>query len=158
MELAPIGRLEDPSVLDVDEDEMLTIPIVGYTEPRLDEDGKRTPRREVETRIRFVPSVPAGATVGLTRAMNDKGDIVGGAAVRYLDRCVYFEDREKWDAIFADPDLFVEQSTLVAVYKALEEFYGGRPTRRSSGSRRGPSPTKRTSGGAAPARKSSSKN
>ena len=63
MELEPIGRFADPDELDVDP---ITVPIVGYTV-----EG----RKEIITRIKFVPAVPLGATFSETTSVVRPSDL-----------------------------------------------------------------------------------
>jgi hypothetical protein len=141
--LEPIGRVPDPSLLN---DEPLIVPIVGYVEKT---------KEEVITEIRFVANVPIGAALDMIRATDANGNINPVAALDYIDKCVHPDDRASWETLLHDPKIIVQQSTLLAVYAAIGEFYAGRPLLQRSGSRDGRSSTKKTSQVAASSRKRS---
>jgi hypothetical protein len=133
MELSPIGQFADPAELDV---EPIVIPIVGYTV-----EG----RKEVITRIRFVPAVPLGAALALNRAARSNGNVPHPAVIAWLDDCVLDSEREAWNELLHSSAILVETETLVAVYQQLAEVYAARPTLRFSDSDGGRSSTNGTS-------------
>jgi hypothetical protein len=134
--LEPIGRVANP-----EEIEPLTIPIVGYTN-----EGT-----EVVTEITFRPEFPAGKFRDLMKTADAEGNIGQGAILDYLDSCVLQADREAWHELLYSEDVNIAQTTVVAVYRDLAEFYAGRnrPTKPSSGRSGGPKRTPRTGKGAA---------
>jgi hypothetical protein len=144
MELEPIGRFADPDELDVDP---ITVPIVGYTV-----EG----RKEIITRIKFVPAVPLGAALALNRAARSNGNVPHPAVIAWLDDCVLDSEREAWNELLHSSAILVETETLVAVYQQLAEVYAARPTLRFSDSDGGPSSTNGTSQAAARRRASKS--
>ena len=137
--LEPIGRLSPDQITT----EPLEVPIIGYAEKT---------KKEVETVIRFVANVPIGAALDMIRATDQDGNINPVAALDYIDKCVHFDDRKKWDDLLHDPKIIVKQETLLAVYQAIGEFYAGRPSPQRSGSRGGRSSTDKTSRAAASSR------
>ncbi len=141
MRLEPIGRLDNIDALDF---EPLTIPIVGYTEDKT----------EVVTDVRFLPTAPVGFALDMLRSVDSTGNVAQAVALRFIEACVYPDDREVWhDLVFRD-DLYIVPQTIAAVYQALGELYADRPLGRRSGSRPGPTSTKRTSTGGSSSRAS----
>jgi hypothetical protein len=139
--LEPIGRVLDPTLIN---DDPLIVPIVGYVEKT---------KKEVVTEIRFVANVPIGAALDMIRATDANGNIDPVVALDYIDKCVHPDDRDSWDKLLHDPKIIVMQSTLLAVYAAIGEFYAGRPSKQRSGSRGGQSSTGKTSRAVAKSRK-----
>lgn len=132
-ELAAIGRFEDV------ETEPVTIPIVGYLEDKT----------EVVTKIRFRASAPIGYALEMIKATGPTGKISNAAAIEYIDRCVYPDDRDEWDSLLKSDSIYLDQRTIAQVYEALGEFYTNRPTPQRSASPRGQSDSEQTSRAAA---------
>lgn len=144
-ELKPIGRLSNLDDLDT---EPLTVPIIGYTEDK----------QEVETKIRFVGTLPAGASLDMIRATDANGRISNAAALDYVDNCVHAEDKEAWDELLHGTAVIVRITTVLEVYQALAEFYTKRPTKRRPASVTGRPSTGATTRVAASAKTSTRKN
>lgn len=136
--LDPIGRVEHPEELDLDP---LVVPIVGYTRDK----------QEIVEEFRFRSVQPTGAALNILRQsrLDADGDLVTPMPqlMAFLDSCVLPEDRETWQGWLdkTNNEIYVEQDTLMAVYRALSEFYSARPTMRRSSSDGGPSSISPTS-------------
>jgi hypothetical protein len=144
MRLHPVGRVSDPTVLDV---EPIEVPIVGYDKNK----------NEVETLISFVGDQPAGAALDIVRAVDEDGNINGRACLMFVDNCVHPDSRIAWEDLMHRPDIKVANQTIVDLYVALAEAYANRPTSPRSGSRAGRGSTKKTSQAGASGRASGAK-
>ena len=144
MELEPIGRVEDPESLDLDP---IIIPIVGYT----------IDKEEVIQPIRFRPVQPTGAGLAVLRQTLPNGNVPIAPVMKFLDECILSDDKELWEKFLNDETVFIEQDTLVEVYKAITAVYAARPTMRRSGSVGGRPSSTPTSRAAARSRASTSK-
>lgn len=141
MELEPIGPTENIEV------EPVTVPILGYT----------IKGKPVTTRIQFIGAQPAGAAMGLIRAQDERGNINHVVAMKYVDKCVHPDDREKFDELIDGKDVFVSTDTIVEVYVKLSTWYVDHPMTQRSGSRGGRGATKPTTRAAASSRASTKK-
>lgn len=148
--LEPVGRQETFDA------EPLTVPIVGYLK-----DGA-----EVITDIEFRPVMPTGASIDVLRASNAAGDIPFPLALDFVDEAIMPGQEAAWSELLHRKDLFIEQDTIIEVYKKVMAFYAERParqraasprpTRVRSGSPRGTGAHKKTSTAGSPARASNS--
>jgi hypothetical protein len=136
MELEAIGRVEHPEELEL---EPITIPIVGYTREK----------EEVIQPVNFRPVQPTGAALDVLRMTNVKGDVPVAPVMRFLDECVVEEDRKSWDDFLNDPTVYIEQDTLIQLYRVLTEVYSSRPTAQRSVSHNGRVTSRTTSRAAA---------
>lgn len=143
MDLPAIGRVEDPTTLDLD---VINVPVVGYT----------MDREEVEEVFRFRPMQPAGASLDILKATSGDGSVPIAPVMRYLDSCLMEDDLASWHEFLHRPDVMIEQTVLVKIYQAISEVYAARPTPRWSGSGGGGPKTPRTSPGARRSRASTS--
>jgi hypothetical protein len=144
--LDPIGRVANPEEeLDF---EPVTIPIVAYTKDK----------KEVVKEVRFRGVMPTGAALEVLRSItvNRRGEqtVPPAVVMAYLDAAVLPEDVESFREFISDSAIYIEQTTLFECYVQLTEWYSERPTRRQSGSRGSPAPTRRTSQAAARSRAS----
>ena len=139
MRLPAVGKIEDVAELDY---EPVTIPIIGYTQKK----------KEVETDIDFVGSVPAGAIMDIISASDKNGNVNHVAALKYVDTCVHPDNREKWDALIHGATVNVSTDTIIEVYVKLGEYYANRPFKQRSGSRSGRGNSSTTTRGAAKSR------
>ncbi len=133
MELEPIGRVDNLEDFDLDP---IVVPIVGYT----------IDKEEVIQPIRFRPVQPTGAGLAILRQTRPDGNVPIGPVLHFLDECIMFDDRDLWEKFVNDETIFIEQTTLIELYKRLTEVYAARPTTRRSaspGTRPSSTPTSR---------------
>jgi hypothetical protein len=103
--------------------EPLVVPIVGYT----------TDGQEVTTDITFRPLMPVGDTIDLILQQDDEGLIPTRAALEFVTLAVDPSDAERYSELVHSPDVLIEQDTIVALYRALMDYYtADRPTRQRS--------------------------
>lgn len=135
MDPIQIGRLT-PEEVEQRNLEPVEIEIYGYMYDT---------REEVKGTFRFRPTVSAGAALDVMRNTGANGNIPLSQAVKYLDESVLEGDEQPFREFLYRKDLMIEGDVIIAVYRALTEFYTARPTPRPSASRSGGSPAKRTS-------------
>jgi hypothetical protein len=138
MRLEPIGRVENPQDLDF---EPLVVPIVGYD---------RHTKEEQVCDVQCRPVAPTGAAVDVMRVVGPNGETPIGPVMAYLDSCILPESKEDYETFIHDPELVIEQKTLINMYIALTEFYSERPTPPRSVSHNGRTTTPMTSAAASP--------
>ena len=114
-ELEPVGKIENPETLDF---RPIVIPVYGYTE-----DGE-----ERVFKFQFRAVQPFGRALEVMRTMNSKGNVDTVAAMKFLDDCVHSTCKQAWQDWLNDPDIYIQQSTLTAVYQRLMQEYATRPT------------------------------
>lgn len=137
MKLPVFGRVADPNALDL---EPIEAPVVGYT---LD-------KQEVLQVVRFRPMSPTWGALEMARHTDAEGNVPTATAIDFLESCVLAEDSDTWRTFLQRPDVFIEESTVLDLYRAVLEVYGNRPTQRSSDSASGASQPGATSTDAAP--------
>jgi hypothetical protein len=118
-------RLEPVGVIPEDERQFdaLVVPIVGYTKAG----------EEVVTDVMFRPLMPIGDTIDLILQQDEHGLIPVRSAIEFVTLAVEPDARDQWDELIHSPDLLIEQDTIVAVYRALMDYYtADRPTRQRS--------------------------
>jgi hypothetical protein len=127
-----IGRVENPTELDLEPQE---IELVGYT----------LEHEEVSQTFRIRPVVATGAALDIIRHTDVAGNVPLGPVLEYVDKCLLEADQAPFKAFLDRPDVMIQNTALVDLYRVLVEFYSARPTRRPSGSASTPSPRKVTS-------------
>ena len=137
MDKIRVGAVENPELLNIDP---IEAEVTGY-------DCDRQP--VVET-FRFRGATPTGASLDVLRGMNEEGDVPVRLILGFLDACLLGPELARWEAFIHDPDVFIEQGTLIELYKALAEVYAERPTLRQSDSPAGLPNSNGTSSDAAP--------
>lgn len=137
-ELSVVGRVSDPDALDL---EPVVVPVCAYKQ------GKDGPEEVVE-RFPFRPAMPPGVVALLERL---GGQTIGvNQALIVLNSLVVDDASERWTEFLENPELSIDAEVLAELTKTLVEHYGGRPTRRSSGSSRTGGRSGRTSKAARP--------
>lgn len=139
------GRVTDPDEINLDP---IVVKIIGHT----------IAHEEVEETIRFRPMPPTWAAMEMARNVDAEGRPSEKHAGEFLDAAVLAEDRERWIAFLSRDDVMIQGGTVPAIYMAVVEEWGKRPTMSPPGSSGGPKPRSRTSRGAARAKGSTSGN
>ena len=136
MRVAAVGRVEHPEDIDL---EPIEVPVIGYT----------VDHEEVEEIFSFRGVQPTGASIEVLRNINDDGNVPVKLILDFVDACLLGSDQEKWKEFVNDPDVYIEQDTLIELYKTIMEVYAARPTMPPSDSRSGRGNSKQTSQAAA---------
>jgi hypothetical protein len=142
--LSPIGRVDNPEDLDLDP---VVVPVVGYN----------ADREEVIFEVIFRAMQPTGEAMDLLKVADAAGNVPIGIVFAYLDACVTEDNREAWQKFLHGPDLNIEQSTIIELYKTISSYYADRPTQQRSVSHNGRVTSGKTSRAAARSKGSTSK-
>ena len=154
----PIGHMTDAQL-----NATVTIPIIAY-----DEDNaeliipvvfrKRMSGGTVMNVMRLNRAAPqrTGFTTdaAFEAAVRDHNGSAGSAILNAVQSAVVSTD--EWERILNDPDLTVATDIVAQIFRSLLSPVAARPTTPPRTSSRGGSPTKRTSGGGASAKGSTS--
>lgn len=114
-ELEPVGKIENPETLDF---RPIVIPVYGYTE-----DGE-----ERVFKLQFRAVQPFGRALEVMRTMDNKGNVDTTAAMKFLDDCIHSTCKQSWQDWLNDPEIYIQQSTLILLYQSLMQEYASRPT------------------------------
>lgn len=134
--LAVIGHQKTPEPI-----EPVVIPVAAYTASE--------PITEVIEEFQFKGFLPPMVQRFLERAgASDLG--IDGTLRCLNDLLVTQEERDRWIDFYQRDDLTLDAMDIAEMFKVLLEYYGKRPTRRSSGSSRTGGRSARTSKAAAP--------
>lgn len=107
------GRLEPEDLPDF---EPIEFTLFGYDRKTKEEHGFVFHAKSTQ---------PFGSTLDIALESDDKGDIPGNVAVKYLYDCLEEDDRAEWDEVVHRGPLHFDADALAQMAQKLIEFYNG---------------------------------